>query len=62
MYDRTPWGMINAKREAAGYRSNLSETETKINKALIILKSKNPDINQVIKILEEPITRKLKHE
>jgi hypothetical protein len=58
MYNRTPWGMINARREAAEYKGNLSEMENKIKQALIILYSTNPDINKVIKILEEAINRK----
>lgn len=48
-----PWGMIQARKEAAEYKENLGDLQRKVNKALKLLKMDNPDIELVIRVLEE---------
>jgi hypothetical protein len=48
-----PWGMIQARKEAAGYEENLGDLQRKVNKALKLLKMDNPDIELVVRVLEE---------
>ena len=48
-----PWGMIQARKEAAEYEENLGDLQRKENKALKLLKMDNPDIELVVRVLEE---------
>lgn len=49
----TPWGWIQAKREASEYAEKLEDLQRKVDEVLKLLKEDNPDIKRVIKILEE---------
>ena len=49
----TPWGWIQAKKEATEYAEKLKDLRRKVDKALKLLKMDNPDIEQVVRILEE---------
>jgi uncharacterized protein YlaN (UPF0358 family) len=49
----TPWGWINAKKEAEEHSTKVWALQRRINKAIVLLKVDNPDIQQVIEILEE---------
>ena len=49
----TPWGWIQAKKEASEYAEKLKDLQRKVDEALKLLKEDNPDIKRVIKILEE---------
>jgi hypothetical protein len=49
----TPWGMIYAKKEASEYAGKLEDLRRKVDRALQILETDNPDIELVIKILKE---------
>ncbi len=58
MYNnRSTWGMINARQEASLYRSNLVEVHSKVKKALQLLKTNNPNINEVVRILEDILNK-----
>jgi hypothetical protein len=48
-----PWGMIQARKEATEYKGKLGDLQRKVNKALKLLKTDNPDIELVIRVLEE---------
>ena len=48
----TPWGMIQARKEASEYAEKLKDLHRKVDEALKLLKEDNPDIKRVIKILE----------
>jgi len=48
----TPWGWIQAKKEASEYAEKLKDLQRKVDEALKLLKEDNPDIKLVIRILE----------
>lgn len=48
-----PWGKIYAEKRATEYAKKLEDLQSKVDKALKLLKMDNPDIELVIKILEE---------
>lgn len=48
-----PWGKIYAEKRATEYAEKLKDLQHKVNKALQSLKMDNPDIELVIRILEE---------
>ncbi|MFC1941990.1 hypothetical protein ACFLWU_02095 [Chloroflexota bacterium] len=48
-----PWGKINAQKETARYKEYLGDLQRRVNKALELLKMDNPNIEQVIRILEQ---------
>ncbi len=49
----TPWGMITARKEAKKHGDKLEELKERIDKAIELLKMEKPDIELVIRILEE---------
>lgn len=48
----TPWGWIQAKKEASEYAEKLKDLQRKVDEAIKLLGEDNPDIKRVIKILE----------
>jgi hypothetical protein len=49
----TPWGWIQAKKQADEYSGEINVLKKRIDKFLKLLKMDNPDIQQAIRVLEE---------